>query len=237
MRVRFDSSRIPVVPSHRPEHGAREVAPRHTSMSPGEIRRAIATAHQNLRGEPIPPQLLDVLSAQVCHETGHGASMYNFNFGGIKGTSPEGTTARLKTREVLSGKEVSLTDGFRAYSNPVAGATDYLLFLERRFPHAVDAAREGDVDSFVRSLKSGSYFTADADLYASSMRGILSGGFAGERSHYEPMSSPQRRDLASFADGTGSNLANYPTSAAVARVLDAVAAASVDLAAPAPEEA
>jgi hypothetical protein len=235
MRVRFDSSRLPVAPPSRGDRGAREVPPRQTNLSPAEIRRALAAAHQSLRGEAIPPKLLDVLSAQVCHETAHGASMFNFNFGGIKGTSPEGTTARLRTREVLQGKEVSLTDGFRAYSTPVAGATDYLLLLERRFPNAVDAARDGDVDGFVRSLKAGHYFTADPDLYASSVRGILQGGFEREsprddRARPAPDSYLALRDLATGATS------NYPTTAAVARVLDAVAAASVDLATPLGEE-
>jgi hypothetical protein len=203
-------------------------------MSPGEIRQALATAHKSLHGETIPPKMLDVLAAQACHETAHGASMYNYNFGGIKGSSPEGTTARLRTREVLQGKEVAITDGFRAYSTPVAGATDYLLLLERRFPRAVDAAREGDVDGFVRSLKAGHYFTADPDLYAASVRGIISGGF--DREH--PSDAYRPAATSSYIGSSDPVLgltSNYPTTAAVARVLDAVAAASVDIASPTEE--
>jgi hypothetical protein len=179
--------------------------------------------------------MLDVLTAQACHETAHGASMYNYNFGGIKGSSPEGTTARLRTREVLQGKEVSITDGFRAYSTPVAGATDYLLLLERRFPRAVDAAREGDVDGFVRSLKAGHYFTADPDQYAASVRGILSGGFDREHPRGELRDDLGAGATSSYMGSSHSAMglsSNFPTTAAVARVLDAVAAASVDIASP-----
>src|SRR5689334_2223618 len=105
---------------------AREVDPQRTPLSAKEVRSSIASAYRQMRGEAISEPMLDVLSAQACTETAHGASMYNFNFGGIKGASPEGATARLKTREVLDGREVTIKDGFRAYSSPIAGATDYL---------------------------------------------------------------------------------------------------------------
>lgn len=237
MRVQLDPRAASVARSERAEPVSREVPPRKTSLSPGEIRKALADGHVALHKERIPPKMLDVLSAQVCHETGHGASMYNNNFGGIKGTSQEGTTARLRTREVLDGKEVALKDGFRAYSTPSAGASDYLLFLEKRFPRAMDAARAGDVDGFVKGLKAGHYFTADADQYAASMRGIVKAGFEGGAS----AAKPSRETLPALMPGMDfENLPPdvnlYPTATAVARVMDAVAASSVQIAKPLSEE-
>ena len=242
MRVRFDPSKIPVAEGPRVRPEAKEVPPRNTVLTRAEIRRALDSAHQSLRGEPMAEKLLDVLTAQVCHETGHGASMYNFNFGGIKGTSPEGTTAKLRTREVLGGREVSIKDGFRAYTSAVSGATDYILLLERRFPNAIEAARGGDVDGFVHSLKAGHYFTADEGLYAKAVRGIVDRG-AGDDSGAPPrvVRSELRTEASSLswaaAGGGTTSLDNYPTSAAVARVLDAVAALSVDIADPERSEA
>ena len=243
MRVRFDPVKIPVAEQPRAHQGSKEVPPRNTVLSRSEIRRALDGAHQSLRGEPMSEKLLDVLTAQVSHETGHGASMYNFNFGGIKGTSPEGTTAKLRTREVFDGREVSIKDGFRAYSSAAAGATDYILLLERRFPNAIEAAKGGDVDGFVRGLKAGRYFTADEGLYAKAVRGIVAQGVGDDDGPAPPRFSrselrTEGSSLSWAAAGGGTtSLDNYPTSAAVARVLDAVAALSVDIADPEKHEA
>lgn len=116
---------------------------------------------------------MDVLAAQVFHETGLGASMHNNNFGGIKGVSPEGMTARAKTREILRGEEVVIRDAFRAYSTPTEGAKDYLSFLERRFPEATRAAHRGDAAGFVKSLKDGRYFTADVGEYTAAVQQLM----------------------------------------------------------------
>lgn len=222
----------------------RETAPRKTPLAPSEIRAALATAYRSIHGEAIPERMLDVLSAQACTETAHGASMYNFNFGGIKGTSPEGFTAKLRTREVFDGEEVTIRDGFRAYSSATEGAKDYLNLLERRFPTALDAARSGDVDGFVTRLKAGRYFTADAGQYAASLRGIVQGGFddSGPRNPNattSPLVAINPSDP--FGDDplvSGSLLssgAGLPTTMAVMRFIDAINASSASIARPSEE--
>lgn len=239
MRVNPTQSHAGALASERSEAPAREVAPQKTVLSPSEIRKALADGHQALHKERIPPKMLDVLSAQVCHETGRGASMYNYNFGGIKGTSREGSTARLRTREVLDGKEVQIKDGFRAYSSAASGASDYLLFLEKHHPRALEAARQGDVEGFVKSLKAGHYFTADADQYAASVRGILTQGFDGARAAAAPERAPSAAPLMpgwDFDPDAPGDPSLYPTASAVARVMDAVAASSVRIARPLSEE-
>ncbi len=209
---------------------AQIVAPQKTPLSPGEIRASLQAAHQALKGKPIEPQLLDVLTAQVCTENAGGAAMHNHNFGGIKGKSPEGATAMLRTREVLDGKTVAITDGFRAYSSPVAGARDYLELLGRRFPRALEAAKTGDVGAYASRLKAGHYFTADAGEYASALRGVIARGFNFDMPSRSGNAAPQ-----SFVSGPP-DVDSYATTLAVARVMDAVSQGSARIAAPSPDD-
>jgi len=241
MKIRPDAPRPPAVERTQVERSrdtgsaARIVAPQKTPLSPADIRSALQTAHQSLKGTPIEPKLLDMLTAQVCTENASGAAMHNNNFGGIKGVSPEGATAKLRTREVLAGKNVEITDGFRAYSTPAAGAKDYLQLLERRFPRALEAARTGDVDAYAKSLKAGHYFTADAGEYAACMRGVIARGFDGEVAPSQAREPRTVSGLGPFSslDMLGSNDAGgYATTLAVVRALDAVSASSARIAAP-----
>ncbi|MFO0553012.1 MAG: hypothetical protein U0271_31785 [Polyangiaceae bacterium] len=214
----------------------RVVEGKKTVLSSSDIRRALAEAYVDTHGEPMSKKMLDVLTAQACHETAAGASMYNYNFGGIKGTSPEGATTRLLTHEVFDGREVTIRDGFRAYSSARAGAADYLNLLERRFPRAMDAAARGDVDDFVARLKAGHYFTGEQGAYAASLRALVAQGFdtasAGQPLEMreevrEGEASPTELVLPTQAD-------LGPTSVAVARVLDALTVSSLRIAAPDP---
>ena len=221
-----------------PERATREVEAKKTPLTPGEIRGALSLAYQKLHDEAPPPKLLDVLSAQVSTETASGASMHNYNFGGIKGTSPQGLTARAWTHEVYGGKEVRLKDGFRAYRTPVEGAIDSLSFLEKRFPRAIDAAKTGDVGGYVARLKAGRYFTADETQYANAMRGHMNAmaGVAAERPEMplDPGSIDAERLQEGFiAPPPGESFA---TTLAVTRVLDAMSSSSIAIARPTPDE-
>ncbi len=151
----------------------REVAPRLTPVSQGQLRDAIARAHKKLTGRAPSPRTLDVLTAHASLETASGARMYNFNFGGIKGHGPTGETARCKTREVIDGKEVTIRDGFRAYRTIDEGAADYMSLMRDRFPGAMEQASRGDVDGFARALKRSRYYTADEGAYAAGLRGLM----------------------------------------------------------------
>ncbi len=250
MRVRLDDVRRPAVapPAETPAPAAttaspsraRQVTPERTALQPGEIRAALARAHQKLYGRAISVERLDVLTAQVCHETGHGASMHNFNFGGIKGSSPEGLTARCRTKEVLDGKVTSIVDGFRAYRSAESGAADYLSFVEHRYPQAWQASERGDVDGFVRALKAKGYFTADEAGYAASVRGVLARGFAPAVSASAPLATSAAPAAAPDLGWPADYFAQAPegpTSVALARVMDAIAASSARIAGPLAEGA
>lgn len=123
-------------------------------------------------GEPAPKQAVAVLTAQWAHETGRGRSMYNYNFGGIKGAGPSGLTVVQRTKEGCGETERTIKDGFRAYRTPDEGALDYVRLLARRYPAALDAARAGDPVAFVHQLKQGGYFTGNEAEYARSVVGL-----------------------------------------------------------------
>src|ERR1700759_2336251 len=112
----------------------RQVDARRTPTSMSDIRVALSRALQSATGAPPRSSTLDVLTAQVSLETAHGSSMYNYNFGGIKGASPQGDTAHYNTREVIDGKSITLDQGFRAYGSIDEGARDYVSVLQARFP-------------------------------------------------------------------------------------------------------
>ena len=145
-------------------HSASQVAVTRTPSTPGQIRRALAEALEK-RGES-RPELLEVLVAHVAHETANGQRMYNFNFGGIKGASPEGHVAQFRTHEQLSGRRVALRDGFRAYRSIAEGAEDYVAFLSTRYGEALDAAAEGGPTAFAAALAKGRYYTDSPARYA-----------------------------------------------------------------------
>lgn len=63
---------------------------------------------------------------------------------------------------------------FRAYRTLDEGVVDYLALLRRRFTLAWPFVCVGDPVGFVRSLKQQNYFTADASVYAASVRSIFS---------------------------------------------------------------
>lgn len=155
--------------------GAQTVKPQRTPLAPGRIRVALERAYEAKHGSKPSAAMLDVLTAHVSHETADGNKMYNHNFGGIKGVSPDGFTARLRTTEVIRGRSIRIRDGFRAYETPERGAADYLGYLERNHPQALERASRGDVSGFARSLKSRGYYTASLRDYQASMARRMEG--------------------------------------------------------------
>jgi hypothetical protein len=127
-------------------------------------------------GETPSPRTVAILTAQWAHETGRGAQMMNFNFGGIKGTGPSGLCAAYATREGWGATERRTVDHFRAYRTAEEGATDYVRFLARRYPEATRAAREGDPNRFVHALKDRRYFTGNEDAYIRSVTSLTAQG-------------------------------------------------------------
>ena len=149
-----------------------EVAPTRTPLKGSEAADALSSAWQSVFHERPSKQTLAVLVGQWSLETGTGRSMWNHNFGGIKGTGPGGLTVAMRTKEGFGDTERSTTDRFRAYATPAQGATDYLALLARRFPQALDRARAGDATGFVHALKRGGYFTGSEETYTNAVRSI-----------------------------------------------------------------
>jgi hypothetical protein len=200
----------------------REVQAQRTKASMGDIRAALSRALESSTGQPPSSRTVDVLAAQVSLETAHGDSMYNFNFGGIKGASPQGETANYMTHEVDGGRDIKLQQGFRAYGSIDEGARDYVSVLRARFPQAYAQAVSGNVDGFAHALKQSHYYTASEDQYSAGLRAAagISGG-----------NSAPSAPLAPLASAT-SDLA---TSTELSRVLDAIASTAVRIADPDPD--
>lgn len=145
-----------------------------TQLSAGQAQEALRSAWERVTGEPPSDKTLALITAQWAHETGSGGSMYNYNFAGIKGTGPSGLTVAQRTREGYGDSERRIVDNFRAYRSAEEGATDYVQLLSRRFPEAVEGARQGDPAAFVRGLKSRGYFTGHEGSYLNSVTSIAS---------------------------------------------------------------
>jgi len=163
---------------------AKEVEPTRTKATVGELRGAIARACEKLHGSA-PKELVDTLTAQASLETGRGQHMYNWNFGGIKGSGPTGLTAKCHTKEVIDGKQVEIVDGFRAYGSLDEGALDYVATLRGRFGRSWDAAQTGDVRGFAHALKAQGYYTASEVDYTKALTSLYT-----EAAGAPPMPAP-----------------------------------------------
>ncbi|MBX3228817.1 MAG: glucosaminidase domain-containing protein [Labilithrix sp.] len=208
--------------AERPKREPVPVEAQRTAVTRADIRGAIARAHEKVTGRAPSAALLDTLTAQASLETASGASMYNYNFGGIKGGAP-GTneTARLRTKEVKGGKEVEVRDGFRAYRSLDAGAEDYVRLMRSRFGAAVDRAEVGDINGFAHALKQAHYYTADEAKYANALN-VLSG----KPATMTQVSKPPA--LANFSDTFGGGLgasssSDFADTVSLGRVFDAIA--------------
>ena len=157
----------------RPAQTTHEVQAQRTRASMSDIRTSLSRAVQSVTGRPASARTIDLLVAQASLETGQGSQMFNYNFGGIKGVSPSGTTANYMTREVLGGQSVHIQQGFRAYGSLDEGARDYVSVLQSRFPQAFGAAGTGSVDAFAHALKQSHYYTASETEYAAGLRAAV----------------------------------------------------------------
>lgn len=101
-----------------------------------------------------------VLLAQACEESDFGRHAPDNAYFGIKGKSPSGGTAVHATHEVVSGRRISESDGFRAYKDFDEAADDYADFLvsnQRLFAKAF--AHADDAIAFARAIGSSGYAT------------------------------------------------------------------------------
>jgi hypothetical protein len=148
------------------------VAAVRTPVSADQASSLIAGALEHATGEKPKPETVAILTAQWAHETGHGASMYNYNFAGIKGSGPTGLSVMQRTREGSGANERTIVDNFRAYQTAEEGARDYVGLLKARFPGALEAAQQGDPAGTVHALKQAGYFTGDEAAYTRSVTQI-----------------------------------------------------------------
>lgn len=154
-----------------PRAGAKIPATR-TPLSGSEAAVQLRKAWTRVRGNAPKRQLIEVLAAQWAHETAGGASMFNFNFGGLRGKSSTRLTFAFLTHEGRGDKSRIELGEFRAYPNAEGGASDYLFLLVRQYPDAIGPAERGDVPEFVQALKRGGYFTGSEEAYTRSLVGL-----------------------------------------------------------------
>jgi Mannosyl-glycoprotein endo-beta-N-acetylglucosaminidase len=190
------------------------VAPTRTRLDGSQAAAALRTAWTKVTGQPPSDKTVAVLTAQWAHETGNGASMYNYNFGGIKGASPDGLSVSQRTREGFGASERTIMDRFRAYRTADEGATDYVKLLTQRFPEAAQSASQGDPVGFVQGLKQRGYFTGDPATYTRSVASLtaqgLEQGFSAVGSHLGELGAPPELDLHAAPLGSPNYaLANY----------------------------
>jgi len=184
-------------------HGG-AVAPERTSVPMPEVEAALARAYTRATGSPPSPPMLKSLAAQASLETGSGQAMYNFNFGGVKGASPEGLTANCLTHEVVGEKDVVVRQAFRAYSSLDAGADDYVRTMVSRFSGSMQAAGSGNLDAFAHALKQAGYYTASETDYAAGLKSAAKNLGMGDAPDVLPVptlsSLPQTADLSRLFD-------------------------------------
>ena len=207
---------------------SRTVEATKTHLTGSEAASSLAAAYQNVFHEAPSPATLRVLVAQWSHETGGGRAMMNFNFGGIKGSSPSGLSAAYRTTEGEGDAAIKITDKFRAYGSAIEGATDYVKFLSTRFSGAMAEARQGNAEGFVHALKRSGYFTGSEDDYVRSVtrlteqarvNGFDSVGHAGAPSQaVAHAGAPSRAPHAPVVEGARS--VNVPSLADVAEAAD-----------------
>jgi hypothetical protein len=190
------------------------VAPARTRLDGSQAAAALRTAWAQVTGQPASDKTVAVLTAQWAHETGSGASMYNYNFGGIKGASPEGMSVSQRTHEGFGKTDRTIGDRFRAYDSADEGATDYVRLLVQRFPEATQSAIRGDPVGFVQGLKQRGYFTGDPAAYTDSVASLtaqgLEQGFSAVGSHLGELGAPPELNLRSTPLGAPDYaLSNY----------------------------
>ena len=175
------------------------VPPVRTRLDGTQASDALRAAWTKVTGQPPSEHTVAILTAQWAHETGNGASMYNYNFGGIKGMGPSGLSVSQRTKEGFGASEHTITDRFRAYRSAEEGATDYVKLLTQRFPEAVQSAQAGDATGFVSGLKQRGYFTGDAAAYTRSVSSLtaqaLNKGYGAVGSHLGELGAPAESNL------------------------------------------
>jgi flagellum-specific peptidoglycan hydrolase FlgJ len=178
-----------------------ERAARRTPVTPEQVFLSFATAWQMLAGQPPKRDVLHIIHAQSALETGHWKSLWNYNLGGSKkhgtcdwthfttterfphaaadkylaSSKPGAEVALVKvdaTHKTLRFHGKQQMNCFASWEDLDTAARDHIALLFRRFPEAIEKAKAGDVDGYVRELKRKGYFTASEDEYKKAVGSI-----------------------------------------------------------------
>jgi flagellum-specific peptidoglycan hydrolase FlgJ len=142
-----------------------------TPLSAEQAAAALSEGYQRVVGSKPSQAILSLLLGQTALETGNWRSIHNYNFGNVRGVSPDGLFTSFRAGEIEGGKEVFYEAGdprnkFRAYQDVVAGAADYVRALRDR-PHWWEGLQSGTVEGFIHGLTTyPAYFTANAAQYS-----------------------------------------------------------------------
>lgn len=162
------------------------IPPKRTRLTRRQARDALLDAFAKVTGEIPSPETLAILVAQTALETGQWRSIWNYNFGNIRGQAPPpGGWTSFRAGEIIDGKEVFLEPGphnkFRAYATAEDGARGFVEFLgvdsngdgHNRYGKAWKAALEGDPEKFSLELANAGYYTANPTRYTKTLLALF----------------------------------------------------------------
>lgn len=122
----------------------------------------------------IPEVQARLAASQSALETGYGAHAPKNAYFGVKaGSSWNGPTQTLSTKEEVNGKLVSIKDQFRVYDNKEASLLDWWDRVQNRWPAAATADNFDDAVKGLRTGKSGGYATDST--YVGKIKNVHSG--------------------------------------------------------------
>ena len=150
----------PIKPHHHTHH-----TPDHVTNF---INKLLPIARDVKKNWSVP---IAVLIAQGALESAWGQHVKGNAYFGIKGKSGTGKSVNFTTHEVVDGKSVVITDGFRAYADLAEAADDYGQFLKNNPRYAACFAYPDQPDQFVDQLAAAGYAT-DPD-YAKKLKSII----------------------------------------------------------------
>lgn len=139
-----------------------EILARATPSDYETMRDAFRQAWANGPGGDIDPRTLAALLAQSALETGHWKSMYHWNAGNI--TTSSRAFFRLKERGEFTPHK------YAVYSSPLEGAGALISLLGRRYPLALAAMLDGNMERAAHELKRAGYYEAPEAAYAKGLR-------------------------------------------------------------------
>ena len=184
-----------------------------TQRRPAAARSARAYDGQRQRADA--GRSLDTLTAHASLETGSGAQMYNYNFGGIKGGAARpAQTAVCRTKEVYGGTRGRGPRRLSRLRSLDEGAVDYVRTMQSRFGGAVERADVGRRQRLRPCAEAGAATTPPT----SRSTRTRSRSSAGQRLSEQPAAASQ--------PGAAPDLrptAELPDTVELSRVLDAIA--------------